>query len=671
MKIRKALVMLILILALICLGETRSEASLYLDNLEFDAQINDDGSMDVVEKWDISISETNTLYKTFNIDSNKYSGLTNFSVMETTDGTNRNFIKSNSWEYHLPKNYYFGGINNDGKYEIAWGVSIDNTVKKQYQISYTVKDVIHQYADCSELYWQFLGDTFEISADKITGIIRLPANVQSKDELKVWGHTKYLNGEVNIISTDKVEFNLNNYKSNNYVEVRLAIPTYLFQNVTYENISAEEKLEEIIEEETQWAEEANERRAIRDRNMKTVILVVVFGIATIGIFGIKSIVKNKKVLKENPKFIPETKLDYYRELPDKTATPLEAVFVINKGYNQIYLSQAFSSTILNLTLKGYIKMEQEDKTVKLEIIEKPTDELQTDEKKVLDLLSSVNEEKIFTMKDLEKYIRKNPNKLTNLEKDFEDISKDVATSKGKFDKERANTGMKYVAKLTGYICALFIIFFAVVLGVGFTAEIVEDKFIDWALILGLVTMIETITNIVLISKIIKRFNGFTQKGVNEQEEWRAFKKYMEDFSYLNEKEVPELVLWEKYLVYATAFGIADKVLKQLKVKYPELNNQDTINNMILFNAMYNSNGFNTGVINSINASTSRMYSSTYSSGSGSGGGFSGGGGFGGRWRWPEAEDNKIYLKKASLSNSPFCTLNGLEKYINLMYNNKV
>ena len=163
------------------------------------------------------------------------------------------------------------------------------------------------------------------------------------------------------------------------------------------------------------------------------------------------------------------------------------------------------------------------------------------------------------------------------------------------------------------------------MGIGFAADIVESKFIDWSLLLGLFGTIVTIIDIVLMSKIIKRFNGFTQKGINEGEQWRAFKKYMEDFSYLNEREVPELVLWEKYLVFATAFGIADKVLKQLKVKYPELNNQDTISDMILFNAMYNSNGFNTNFINSISTSTSRMYSSTYSSGSGAGGGFSGGG----------------------------------------------
>ena len=641
MKLKKILLTFVLALVLILLGATRSEASLYLDNLDFQAQINDDGSMDVVETWDISISETNTLYKTFIKDDTKYSGLENVSVKEITDGQNRTFYKASTWEYHLPEDYFFAGTNNKGEYEIAWGVSIDGYTHRKYQIKYTVEDAIHSYADCAELYWQFLGDTFEISADKITGTIKLPANVQNLEDLKVWGHTKYLNGEAKAVSPDTVEFNLNNYKSNNYVEVRLAMPTYLFEGIPFRNISYEEKLDDIIAEETEWANEANARRAARDRNMKVVIILVITGVVAACVFSTIKISKNKQILKENPKIKPETKLDYFRELPDKTATPLEAVFILNKGYNQMSLSQVFSATILNLTLKGHIKVEQEEKTIKMEIKEKPTDDLQEDEKKVLDLLNSVSNEKVFTMKDLEKYIKKHPGKLTSLEKKFEDISKDEASSKEKFDKTRAAKGELYIGKIVGYVVLLFLVIFATFMGIGFTADIVDSKFIDWALLLGLFGIIVTIINIVLGSKIINRFNGFTQKGINEGEQWRAFKKYMEDFSYLNEREVPELVLWEKYLVFATAFGIADKVLKQLKVKYPELNNQDTISDMILFNAMYNSNGFNTNFINTISTSTSRMYSSTYSSGSGSGGGFSGGGGFGGRWRRPEAVDNDI------------------------------
>ena len=655
MKLRKLLAMFIIIIALVLLGETNSQASLHLKNLDFQVQINDDGSMNVVETWDIKVSDTNTLYKTFIKDDTKYSSIMDVSVKDITKGENNIFNSASKWEYHLPKGYFFAGTNNKGENEIAWGVSIESTTRKQYLISYRVNDVITKYNDCAELYWQFLGNEFEISANKITGTIKLPANVQHLEDLKVWGHTKYLNGEVKVVSSDTVEFNLNNYKSKNYVEVRLAMPTYLFEKVSSENISQEEKLDDIIKEETEWANEANARRDRRNKNFKLLILAKILLNTSIGIMFSKKIKKNKQFLEKNPNILPEQQLEYYRELPDKEETPLEAVFILKTGYKQSCLPNVFSATILNFALKGYIRIEQEGKTIKILLNKIKTDELTGDEKKVLEILRAASNNNELTMAELEKYIKNYPSKLMNLNSTFEKVSKTQASEKGKFDTNRFNKQIVYAEKNVGYIFILIIIIIASIFTIGYAYKNVQGMLITCTIISLAFFIVVTIINLILNMKITTSFNGFTQKGINEQEQWKAFKKYMEDFSYLDEKEVPELVLWEKYLVYATAFGIADKVLKQLKVKYPELNNQDTISNMVLFNAMYNAKGLNANFINSISTSTSRMYSSTYSSGSGSGGGFSGGGGFGGRWRWPEAEDNKIYLKKASLSNSPFCT----------------
>ena len=655
MKLRKLLAMFIIIIALVLLGETKSQASLHLKNLDFQVQINDDGSMNVVETWDIKVSDTNTLYKTFIKDDTKYSSIMDVSVKDITKGENNIFNSASKWEYHLPKGYFFAGTNNKGENEIAWGVSIESTTRKQYLISYRVNDVITKYNDCAELYWQFLGNEFEISANKITGTIKLPAKVQHLEDLKVWGHTKYLNGEVKVVSSDTVEFNLNNYKSKNYVEVRLTMPTYLFENISSENISQEEKLDDIIKEETEWANEANARRDRRNKNFKLLILATILVNTSIGIMFSKKIKKNKQFLEKNPNILPEQQLEYYRELPDKEETPLEAVFILKTGYKQSCLPNVFSATILNFALKGYIRIEQEGKTIKILLNKIKTDELTGDEKKVLEILRAASNNNELTMAELEKYIKNYPSKLMNLNSTFEKVSKTQASEKGKFDTNRFNKQIVYAEKNVGYIFILIIIIIASIFTIGYAYKNVQGMLITCTIISLAFFIVVTIINLILNMKITTSFNGFTQKGINEQEQWKAFKKYMEDFSYLDEKEVPELVLWEKYLVYATAFGIADKVLKQLKVKYPELNNQDTISNMVLFNAMYNANGLNANFINSISTSTSRMYSSTYSSGSGSGGGFSGGGGFGGRWRWPEAEDNKIYLKKASLSNSPFCT----------------
>lgn len=636
MKLKKILTGFIITITLILLNATSSEASLHLKNLDFTAQINEDGSMDVVETWDINISETNTLYKTFKIDKTKYSGISNVFVQDITSGTNKNFKKSDIWKYHLDKGHYFGGINNSNEYEIAWGVSIDTTTRKQYLIRYTVKDVIKKYNDCAELYWQFVGSDFEVSADSITGIIKLPNKVSNKDELRVWGHTEYLNGEIYVTDLDMVEFKVNKYKSGNFVEIRIAMPTYVMSKL--ENTSNINKIDSIIEQETKWANEANARRDRRNKNFKLLILATILVNTSIGIMFSKKIKKNKQFLEKNPNILPEQQLEYYRELPDKEETPLEAVFILKTGYKQSCLPNVFSATILNFALKGYIRIEQEGKTIKILLNKIKTDELTGDEKKVLGILRAASNNNELTMAELEKYIKNYPSKLMNLNSTFEKVSKTQASEKGKFDTNRFNKQIVYAEKNVGYIFLLIIIITASIFTIGYAYKNVQSMLITCTIISLAFFIVVTIINLILNIKITTSFNGFTQKGINEQEQWKAFKKYMEDFSYLNEKEVPELVLWEKYLVYATAFGIADKVLKQLKVKYPELNDPDTIHSMILFNSMYNSNGFNTKFINSINTSTSRMYSSTYSSGSGSGGGFSGGGGFGGGGGRPEEED---------------------------------
>ncbi|MBO4659125.1 MAG: DUF2207 domain-containing protein [Prevotella sp.] len=49
----------------------------------------------------------------------------------------------------------------------------------------------------------------------------------------------------------------------------------------------------------------------------------------------------------------------------------------------------------------------------------------------------------------------------------------------------------------------------------------------------------------------------------------ALRKFLLDFSLIRERGTNELVLWKEYLVYATLFGIADKVCKNFEDTYPD------------------------------------------------------------------------------------------------------
>ena len=44
---------------------------------------------------------------------------------------------------------------------------------------------------------------------------------------------------------------------------------------------------------------------------------------------------------------------------------------------------------------------------------------------------------------------------------------------------------------------------------------------------------------------------------------KAFKNFLNDFSTMDEKDLPDIKLWEKYLVYAQVFSLADELRKQI------------------------------------------------------------------------------------------------------------
>ena len=155
-------------------------------------------------------------------------------------------------------------------------------------------------------------------------------------------------------------------------------------------------------------------------------------------------------------------------------------------------------------------------------------------------------------------------------------------------------------------------------------------------------LIEFIICAVLCFKNAGKISALSEKGYEESCQWKALKKYMEDFSLLKEKEVPDLILWEKFLVYATTFGISKKVLDQLVEVYPQMTSEDYYRNghyTYLYMASHNS-GLDSldnldRSFSSIAQTASSAYSAAHSSsssGSGGGGGFSGGGG-GRRRRW--------------------------------------
>ena len=115
----------------------------------------------------------------------------------------------------------------------------------------------------------------------------------------------------------------------------------------------------------------------------------------------------------------------------------------------------------------------------------------------------------------------------------------------------------------------------------------------------------------------------------------GLRKFLKEFTLLDERGVDEVKLWKDYMVYATLFGIADRVIKEMKKVNPEYFNMDQVANQMADNMtlplIYSTLHHSTS--SAVAAKAAREHRSSggggHSSWGGGGGGFSGGGGGGG------------------------------------------
>ena len=142
--------------------------------------------------------------------------------------------------------------------------------------------------------------------------------------------------------------------------------------------------------------------------------------------------------------------------------------------------------------------------------------------------------------------------------------------------------------------------------------------------------------------------NYRKNKKEEMGEVYGFKRFLDDFTLVNERNLTETKLWRDYIVWATLFGNAGQVMKDMKAINPEFFKMDEMGSQL-------SEGVTLPAVDSSfllitegllheqamqrqkNQSSSRKSSSSSrSSGSGGssswgggGGGFSGGGGGGG------------------------------------------
>jgi uncharacterized membrane protein len=496
-------------------------------------------------------------------------------------------------------------------------------IQKTFIFRYQLHQIIHLYDDFGQFYWQLQGDGWDFVIDQFDAEVRWESAIPIED-YRIWAYGP-LWGEALRVDDHHASVKVTHVPRNNFVEVRLLLPSSYF---TMSQTHTGSLLEEILEQEIKKAEEANQQRdeakkiltsqenirnlrssmgqsVMNAMNVLALLLLLLYFF--LYFFYGKERVANKQHI-------------YYREPPSELKPALAGLLCNMNRWEDKFLQ----ATMLDLIRRKRIKYEiisnekfHQDK--KLTQLDNDKDSL-ADYEFILLHRMIFDVKKSITLKDLNKQFRESHDHFKKIFQELKNSIKKEMKNLGYFDKSSDNQSL--FALVLGVILTLAGPIVFSILSVFFMGQANLGFFVLWPV--GLLYWMG--------SKALQRRSV---KGIEEFSKWRAFRLFMKDFSNLKAYAPQSLIIWERYLVYATAFGIASVVLKALRVVIPHLidKNKGTFLAPSLFaqDAIPNMRDLQGPMrgISSISNSVQRVAGSSYSSGTGSGGGFSTGGGGGG------------------------------------------
>ena len=478
--------------------------------------------------------------------------------------------------------------------------------KTAFLIKYTVDDAVVMHNDVSELYWTFIGEDFEDRLNNVNIRVYLPED-DNTDNFRVWAHGD-LTGEVYKHNNSYVEAKINRINPGSPVDIRMTFDKNLIKDSSSLDYNSEDALDEIIKVETKRADEANRQRA-----MAKAIYYVFLGITAISvIYQLISIYIIYRLFDKEYK--SDFVNDYNREfIEDYDVEVVEYIMEKSVGSN------AMSASIMNLIYKKKIKVERlnEGKKEEYKFILVDREDVSDAENHLINFLFIiVGDKESFTTKQLKKYAKST--------KTYDAFTSNYTTWNNKVTK--VGESLKIYENHPGVgIYSFLYLFLTITLTVIASNAGAFNPIMVLNIILSIGIFIYTLA-----------FKKRTKYGNEHYVRWKAFKRFLEDFGDFKNKELPEITLWEKYMVYATVFGIADKVAKVMNVKIKEmqLDNTNIDYNFTTYYYHCNlSNYINSAITSAVSqaaaTAAAEIAKSAASSGVGSGGGFSGGGGFGG------------------------------------------
>lgn len=547
-----------------------------INNIDMKIYVDNNGTAHVTEEWTTNLIQGTEGYKPYyNLGESKIS---NFKV------------SMNGKEYTYNSDYDINASFNEKKYkngfhyidngvELCFGIT--NYGKNTYTLSYDISNFVVNTSDGYQMiYWTLFPYDYNPSPERV--YIKIYSDFKYADTLDVWGYGKY--GAPTYVYDGYIEMDSEStVTSSEYMTILVKFPENTFTLDTAVDKTFDEYLSMANQGSTKYnsstsGDDYNGDYNYDDNNdyspsvssyiWQGLTYILLFGIPLFIVFAAGSAAIRNGYGYKNNKTIDKKNTPLFRDIPcNKDIYYANTLVKLNNTlFNNYKETNIFGAIILKWVKENKVKFINQTKgvfnkeTSSIDLTLNPTFD-NVLEKELFDIMYEASADGILETKELEKWCNKNYSKFFNL---FERINT-VEIHKLKNDNHIYNRTDKNECK---------------------KKNVMDD------------TIYEDSTKLY------------------------GLKKFLEEFSRIDTREVLEVHIWDEYLMFAYIFGIADKVAKQLKNLYPEVledpNNYIDLDTILYINYLSN---------RSVNAaSTARSRAESYSSG---GGGFSSGGGGGG------------------------------------------
>lgn len=594
----------ILVLSLLLFTTIFGRTAYEIESLDIVANIERDGSLEVEERVIYDIGKINGIL--YNIDALGYGKFTDLQIFYEDDGEFKQ-ARNNT----APSEGNFTVSVDDGLYKIKLYAPSQNE-RKEFIFRYNLTRGVTVYRDIAQLNRKMVGKDWQNSIGNISVTVNLPENVK-KDDIYAFGHGP-LTGNIEILDGKSVRYTLNDYRPGEFLEVNLLFPKNIltsFNPLLMKNKSA---LKEILDMEGKLAKEANDarKRAIIGFYLGRVVLVL--AVAWWLFLVVFIYLKNSKRYKVENEYG-----EYFRELPDDYSPSIAGTLVSRNLYPS---GRELFAMLLDLVRKGHLKLEEGEKTTTL-ILQESGKPLSEEEKFILNwYIRELGDGEKIVLESVEASIKgrggaKEFNR--NYERWRTIVYSDMLEKNLKMDKrDKFSTSLGIFTGIAYFI------------GGGMLVVYFQSELFILMILLGFILLPYTFSR--------KRASLEKEKAISR---WEAFKKFLVDYSNLEEAKLASIELWEHYFVYAVALGVAEKVAKGYSKIMSKKGEESTIiggrgyrnnsfMNMYLYSHAFRSMERNTSFV--AQRAMESVARSSRSSARGRGGGFSGGssGGGGGR-----------------------------------------